>query len=245
MHLVLTILIILPHFTFALSTTASKQISGAYVFALNKSLLQQRRRRLLSPPSPPYCCPTNVVMCDTNVVQQLLANICLSCVCGFTGTVLFFLSINDSINQSTDQSITNTFIQHHTWSKRHILPALTSAMLLRCCTPSIYKLVVRLGGTLTKCSSYLHKQQTGSWGFREFNIAPSWVRAEHITVEVCMGTRFQSHPHPSPCSLNPSPPAPASTWIHRHPSPHRSVSIPTRPRINRMVKTDVFNNSNI
>jgi len=59
--------------------TAPKQISGAYIFAyeqLNKSLLQQRRRRLLSPPSPPYCCPTYVVVCDTNVCQQMLANNC-------------------------------------------------------------------------------------------------------------------------------------------------------------------------
>jgi len=58
-----TTLIILPHFTFALSMTAPKQISGSYVFAyeqLKKSLLQQRRRRLLSRPSPPYCCPTFV-----------------------------------------------------------------------------------------------------------------------------------------------------------------------------------------
>ena len=66
-----------------------------------------------------------------------------------------------------------------------------------------------------------------------------------LAVEVCTRTRFQCHPHPSPCSLNPSPSAPASTWIRPHPSPHRSVSVPTRPRINRMVKTDVFNNSNI
>jgi len=61
MHLALTTLIILLHFTSTLSTTAREQISGAYVFAykqLNKSLLQQRRLRLLSPPSPPYCCPT-------------------------------------------------------------------------------------------------------------------------------------------------------------------------------------------
>jgi len=46
MHLVLTTLIILLHFTFALSTSASKQISGAYVFAyeqFNKSLMQQCR----------------------------------------------------------------------------------------------------------------------------------------------------------------------------------------------------------
>jgi len=51
MHLVLTTLIILNQFTFALSMTASKQILGTYVFAyeqLNKSLLQQCRRRLLS-----------------------------------------------------------------------------------------------------------------------------------------------------------------------------------------------------
>ena len=78
MHLALTTLIILLHFTATLSTTAPKQISGAYVFAyeqLNKSLLQQRRRRLLSRPSPPYCCPTNVVVCDKNV-QQMLTNSC-------------------------------------------------------------------------------------------------------------------------------------------------------------------------
>jgi len=77
MHLVLTPLIILPYFTFALSTTAPKQISGAYVFAyeqLNKSLLQQCRR-LLSPPSPPYLTVVqqNVVVCDTNVVGRVSA----------------------------------------------------------------------------------------------------------------------------------------------------------------------------
>jgi len=63
MHLKLTTLIILLHFTSTLSTTAPKQISGGYVFAyeqLQKSLLQERRRRLLSRPSPPYCCPTFV-----------------------------------------------------------------------------------------------------------------------------------------------------------------------------------------
>jgi len=55
-----------------------------YYEQLNKSLLQQRHRRLLSPPSPPYLTlvQQNVVVCDTNVGQQLLANICWSCVCG-------------------------------------------------------------------------------------------------------------------------------------------------------------------
>jgi len=91
-HFVLTTLIILPHVTFALSTTAPKQISGAYVFAyeqLNKSLLQQCRRCLLSPSSPPYCCPTKCCCVrhkcwpTTNADQQLLANICWLCVCSF------------------------------------------------------------------------------------------------------------------------------------------------------------------
>jgi len=61
MHLALTTLIILFHFTSTLSTTAPNQISGAYVFAyeqLNKSLLQQHSRNLMSLPFPPYCCPT-------------------------------------------------------------------------------------------------------------------------------------------------------------------------------------------
>jgi len=101
MHLALTT-IILPHFTSTLSTTASKQISGAYIFAyeqLNKSL-QQRRRRLLRPPSPPYCCPTKLcrvwhICLPTIVCQQLLANICWSCVCGFT-------SCTDSENWQTE-----------------------------------------------------------------------------------------------------------------------------------------------
>ena len=76
MHLTLTTLIILLHFTSTLSTTAPKQILGVYVFAyeqLNKSLLQQRRRRLLSPAISAIllsnkccrvwhkCLPTNVV----------------------------------------------------------------------------------------------------------------------------------------------------------------------------------------
>jgi len=83
-----TTLIILPHFIFALSMTAPKQISGTYVFAyeqLQKSLLQQRRHRLLSRPSPPYCFPTFVgqhlfvvwYKClPINVGQQMLDNIC-------------------------------------------------------------------------------------------------------------------------------------------------------------------------
>jgi len=62
----------LPHFTFALFTTAPNQILGTYAFAYEQSLMQQRRRHLLSPPSPPYC----VVVCDTNVGQQLFANKC-------------------------------------------------------------------------------------------------------------------------------------------------------------------------
>jgi len=73
-----TTLITLPHFTFALSMTAPKQISGAYVFAyeqLQKSLLQQRCRRLLSRPSPPYCCPTFVgqhFVCRVSAALQAL-----------------------------------------------------------------------------------------------------------------------------------------------------------------------------
>ena len=64
-----------PFYLVALSTTASKQISGAYVFAykqLNKSLLQQRPRRLLSPPSLPYSVVQQILSC----VTQMLANNC-------------------------------------------------------------------------------------------------------------------------------------------------------------------------
>jgi len=84
------------HFTFALYTTAPKQISGAYVFAyeqLNISLLQQRCRRLLCPAISAILLSNKMLSCvtrmlannclPTNVVQQLLANICLSCVRGF------------------------------------------------------------------------------------------------------------------------------------------------------------------
>jgi len=95
MHLALTTLIILLHFT----STLSKQISGAYVFAyeqLNKSLLQQCRRCLLSPAISATLLSNKMLSCvtrmlannclPTNVVQQLLANICLSCVRGFSSS---------------------------------------------------------------------------------------------------------------------------------------------------------------
>jgi len=83
---VLTTLNILLHFTFALSATASKQFSGAYVFVykqLNKSLLQQRRRRLLSHAISATLLSNKMLSCVTqnNVGQQI---ICWSCVCGFT-----------------------------------------------------------------------------------------------------------------------------------------------------------------
>jgi len=73
MHLVLTTLIIHPHFTFALSTTAPKQFSGAYIFAykqLNRSLLQQCRRRLLSPAISAILLSNKMLSC----VTQMLAN---------------------------------------------------------------------------------------------------------------------------------------------------------------------------
>jgi len=81
MHLVLTTLTMLPHFTFALFITAPKQISGAYAFAYEQSLMQQRRRRLLSSPFPPYFCPTKCCRvwhkCWPTIVCQHLLVVCL------------------------------------------------------------------------------------------------------------------------------------------------------------------------
>jgi len=92
MHLVLTTLIKRPRFAFALSTTAPKQILGAYVFAYEQftaaatssSSAESRHLRHI-------VVQQNVVVCDncwpTNVDQQLLANICLSCVRGLRDKV--------------------------------------------------------------------------------------------------------------------------------------------------------------
>jgi len=107
MHLVLTTLIKHPHFTFVLYTTAPKQILGAYVFAyeqLNKSLCiiypfgyniliklhfnftsitdaatssSAESRHLRH-----TVVQQNVVVCDTNVGQQLFANKCCPTIVG-------------------------------------------------------------------------------------------------------------------------------------------------------------------
>ena len=97
-HLTLTTLIILPHFTFALSTTAPEQFSSANVFAykqLNKSLLQQRRRRLLRPPSPPYCCPTKCCRvwhkCLPTIAGQHLLVVCLRLNTSFSDLLMMYV----------------------------------------------------------------------------------------------------------------------------------------------------------
>jgi len=128
--LVLTTLIILLHFTFALFTTAPKQISGAYVFAYEKITLQQCRR-LLSSPSPPFCCPTNLSCVTqmfankcrpTNVDQQLLATICWSCVCGLTATQSIKTHLCDA-NDASELELYSTLLWHvglcsrSTWSR--------------------------------------------------------------------------------------------------------------------------------